>query len=151
MQELWDKLSAYIGRLLIVVLMRRATRQSRWSHQNCPLGCKMPPLSHPPEIPKCSCHASPQLIPPSPMQSLVDCCVGEMSNWVEPSKSPTWLQNVTSIPPPKMPQNSNFPLLKMPILLELEPNMNGPQNLIGLIQETTAYTARRHGAFARPV
>ena len=38
----------------------------------------------------------------------------------------------------------------MPLLLKLEYDMKGPQNVIGLIQETTAYTAHWHQAFARP-
>jgi hypothetical protein len=38
-----------------------------------------------------------------------------------------------------------------PLLLNLEYDMNGPYNLAGLIQDTAAYTARWHNAFARPV
>jgi hypothetical protein len=39
----------------------------------------------------------------------------------------------------------------MPLLLNLEYDMSGLHNLVGLIQETVAYTARWHNTFAFPV
>ena len=59
--------------------------------------------------------------------------------------------NFTSIA--EQPNNDNLTAVKevlMPLLLNLEYNMNRPQTLIGLIQNTTVYTVHWHQAFVRP-
>ena len=53
----------------------------------------------------------------------------------------------------EQPNDDNLTAIKevlMPLLLDLEYNMNGPQNFIGLIQDTMVYTIHWHQAFVQP-